>query len=222
MKLIRESIENVKYLTETTEDGGKKLYIEGTFLVGEQVNKNNRMYKMDTLRKEVKRYTEEFINTNRALGELGHPDTPSINLERVSHKIVSLSEDGNSFYGKALILGTPYGQIVENFINNDIQVGVSSRALGSLVQTKEGYNLVQDDLKLATAADIVADPSAPGAFVQGIMENKEFWFDQAKGTWIEKPVEKLYEDVRKFSKKQIEETALKLFEWYMNGITKRK
>jgi hypothetical protein len=222
MKLITETIDDVKYLTEATEDGGKKLYIEGTFLVGNAVNKNNRMYKMDTLRKEVKRYTEEFINTNRALGELGHPDTPSINLERVSHKIVSLSEDGNSFYGKALILGTPYGQIVENFINNDIQVGVSSRALGSLVQTKEGYNLVQDDLKLATAADIVADPSAPGAFVQGIMENKEFWFDQAKGTWIEKPVEKLYEDVRKFSKKQIEETALKLFEWYMNGITKRK
>jgi hypothetical protein len=222
MKLITETIDDVKYLTEATEDGGKKLYIEGTFLVGNAVNKNNRMYKMNTLRNEVARYTEEFINTNRALGELGHPDTPSINLERVSHKIVSLKEDGNTFYGKALILGTPYGQIVENFINNDIQVGVSSRALGSLVQTKEGYNLVQDDLKLATAADIVADPSAPGAFVQGIMENKEFWFDQAKGTWIEKPVEKLYEDVRKFSKKQIEETALKLFEWYMNGITKRK
>ena len=161
MKLIRESIENVKYLTEKTEDGKKKLYIEGTFLVGDTVNKNNRMYKMDTLRNEVNRYTEEFINTNRALGELGHPDTPSINLERVSHKIVSLKEDGNTFYGKALILGTPYGQIVENFINNDIQVGVSSRALGSLTQTKEGYNLVQDDLKLATAADIVADPSAP-------------------------------------------------------------
>ena len=122
MKLIRESIENVKYLVEKTEDGKKKLFIEGTFLVGDAVNKNNRMYKMDTLRNEVARYTEEFINTNRALGELGHPDTPSINLERVSHKIVSLKEDGNTFYGKALILGTPYGQIVENFINNDIQV----------------------------------------------------------------------------------------------------
>jgi len=134
MKLITEMIDNVKYLTEKTEDGKKKLYIEGTFLVGDTVNKNNRMYKMDTLRNAVNRYTEEFINTNRALGELGHPDTPSINLERVSHKIVSLKEDGNTFYGKALILGTPYGQIVENFINNDIQVGVSSRALGSLQQ----------------------------------------------------------------------------------------
>jgi len=168
MKLITETIDNVKYLTEATENGKKKLFIEGTFLVGEQVNKNNRMYKMDTLRREVERYTEEFINTNRALGELGHPDTPSINLERVSHKIVSLKEDGNTFYGKALILETPYGQIVKNFIDNDIQVGVSSRALGSLTQTREGYNLVQDDLRLATAADIVADPSAPANFSGGI------------------------------------------------------
>ena len=116
MKLITEQIENVKYLTEKTEDGKKKLYIEGTFLVGDAVNKNNRMYKMDTLRNEVKRYDDEYIKTNRALGELGHPDTPSLNLERVSHKIVSLTEDGNSFYGKAMILETPYGLIVKNFI----------------------------------------------------------------------------------------------------------
>lgn len=213
MKLITETIESVKYLTEATEDGKKKLYIEGTFLVGEQVNKNNRMYKMDTLRNEVKRYTEEFINTNRALGELGHPDTPSINLERVSHKIVSLKEDGNSFYGKALILGTPYGQIVENFINNDIQVGVSSRALGSLVQTKEGYNLVQDDLKIATAADIVADPSAPGAFVNGIMENKEWMM--IEGKFVEADHDHFKKTIQRASKKQIEETALKLFEYYL-------
>lgn len=222
MKLIRESIENVKYLTEESEDGKKKLYIEGTFLVGDAVNRNNRMYKMDTLRNEVKRYTEQYINTNRALGELGHPDTPTLNLERVSHKIVSLSEDGNTFYGKALVLDTPYGQIAKNLIENGVSLGVSSRALGSVIQTKEGYNLVQDDLKLATAADIVADPSAPGAFVNGIMEGKEFWYNQAEGTWIEKPVEKLYEDIKKFSKQEIEATALKLFEWYMDGIAKRK
>lgn len=222
MKLIRESIENVKYLTEESEDGKKKLYIEGTFLVGDTVNRNNRMYKMDTLRNEVARYTEEYINTNRALGELGHPDTPTLNLERVSHKIVSLSEDGNSFYGKALVLDTPYGQIAKNLIENGVSLGVSSRALGSVIQTKEGYNLVQDDLKLATAADIVADPSAPGAFVNGIMEGKEFWYDQAQGSWIEKPVEQLYENVKTFSKKQVEDTALKLFEWYLNGISKRK
>ena len=216
MKLITETIESVKYLTEASEDGNKKLYIEGTFLVGEQVNKNNRMYRMDTLRREVKRYTEEFINTNRALGELGHPDTPSINLERVSHKIVSLDEDGNTFYGKALILGTPYGQIVENFINNDIQVGVSSRALGSLVQTKEGYNLVQDDLKLATAADIVADPSAPGAFVNGIMENKEWMM--IDGKFVEADHDRFKKTIQRASKGQIEETALKLFENYLRKL----
>jgi hypothetical protein len=216
MKLITETIDNVKYLTEATEDGDKKLYIEGTFLVGDAVNKNNRMYKMGTLRNEVARYTEEFINTNRALGELGHPDTPSINLERVSHKIVSLKEDGNTFYGKALILGTPYGQIVENFINNDIQVGVSSRALGSLVQTKEGYNLVQDDLKLATAADIVADPSAPGAFVQGIMENKEWVL--VNGKFMEADFDHAKKTIQRASKSQIEETALKLFENYLRKL----
>ncbi len=216
MKLITEVIDDVKYLTEKTEDGKKKLFIEGTFLVGDAVNKNNRMYKMDTLRNEVARYTEEFINTNRALGELGHPDTPSINLERVSHKIVSLKEDGNTFYGKALILGTPYGQIVENFINNDIQVGVSSRALGSLVQTREGYNLVQDDLKLATAADIVADPSAPGAFVNGIMENKEWMF--VEGTFVEKDFDHAKKTIRRATKSQLEETALKLFENYLRKL----
>ena len=216
MKLIRETVESVKYLTEASEDGNKKLYIEGTFLVGNAVNKNNRMYKMDTLRNEVARYTEEFINTNRALGELGHPDTPSINLERVSHKIVSLEEDGNTFYGKALILGTPYGQIVENFINNDIQVGVSSRALGSLVQTKEGYNLVQDDLKLATAADIVADPSAPGAFVNGIMENKEWMM--VDGKFVEADHDRFKKTIKSASKGQIEEVALKLFENYLRKL----
>jgi hypothetical protein len=216
MKLITETIDNVKYLTEATENGKKKLFIEGTFLVGEQVNKNNRMYKMDTLRREVQRYTEEFIDTNRALGELGHPDTPSINLERVSHKIVSLKEDGNSFYGKALILETPYGQIVKNFIDNDIQVGVSSRALGSLTQTREGYNLVQDDLRLATAADIVADPSAPGAFVNGIMENKEWMM--VDGKFVESDHDRFKKTIQRASKGQIEETALKLFENYLRKL----
>ncbi len=216
MKLITETIESVKYLSEASENGKRKLYIEGTFLVGEQVNKNNRMYKMDTLRREVERYTEEFIKTNRALGELGHPDTPSLNLERVSHKIVSLKEDGNSFYGKALILETPYGQIVKNFIDNDIQVGVSSRAMGSLVQTKEGYNLVQDDLRLATAADIVADPSAPGAFVNGIMENKEWMF--VEGRFVEVDFDNAKRQIRTASKSQLEQTALQIFENYLRKL----
>jgi hypothetical protein len=216
MKLITEVIDDVKYLTEKTEDGKKKLFIEGTFLVGDEVNKNNRMYKMNTLRNEVARYTKELIDTNRALGELGHPDTPSINLERVSHKILFLKENGNTFYGKALILGTPYGQIVENFINNNIQVGVSSRALGSLMQTREGYSLVQDDLKLATAADIVADPSAPGAFVNGIMENKEWMF--VEGHFVEKNFDHVKKTIQKTNKNQLESVALKLFENYLRKL----
>jgi hypothetical protein len=216
MKLIRETVEQVKYLTEATEDGKKKLYIEGTFLVGDTVNKNNRMYRMDTLRNEVTRYTKDLIESNRALGELGHPDTPSINLERACIKILSLQEDGNVFKGKALVLETPYGQIVRNFIENDVNLGVSSRALGSLVQTKEGYNLVQDDLRLATAADIVADPSAPGAFVNGIMENKEWMM--VDGRFVEADFDRAKKTIQRASKNQIEEVALKLFENYLRKL----
>ena len=216
MKLITEQIENVKYLTEKTEDGKKKLYIEGTFLVGDAVNKNNRMYKMDTLRNEVKRYDDEYIKTNRALGELGHPDTPSLNLERVSHKIVSLTEDGNSFYGKAMILETPYGLIVKNFIDSGVNLGVSSRAMGSVTMTKEGYNLVQDDLRLATAADIVADPSAPGAFVNGIMENKEWLF--VEGRFVEMDIDNAKRQIKQASKQQIEHVALNLFENFLRKL----
>lgn len=216
MKLITETIDDVKYLTEASEDGKKKLYVEGTFLVAERVNRNNRMYKMDTLKREVRRYTEEYIKTNRALGELGHPDTPSINLERVSHKIVSLEEDGNTFYGKALVLETPYGQIVKNFIDNDVNIGVSSRALGSLAMTKEGYNLVQDDLKIATAADIVADPSAPGAFVNGIMENKEWMFVDGKFTELE--FDKAKRQIKEASSAQLEQVALRIFEQYLRKL----
>jgi len=149
-------------------------------------------------------------------GELGHPDTPSINLERVSHKIVSLVEDGNTFYGKALILETPYGQIVKNFIDNEVSIGVSSRALGSVVTTKEGYNLVQDDLRLATAADIVADPSAPGAFVNGIMENKEWMF--VEGHFVEADFDNAKRQIQRASSKQIEEVAFKLFENYLRKL----
>jgi len=216
MKLIREIAENVQYLTELTESGSKKLFIEGVFLVGDQVNRNNRMYKMDTLRKEVHRYTEELINNNRALGELGHPNTPSLNLERVSHKIVSLKENGNTFVGKALILETPYGQIAKNLIDNGVKLGVSSRALGTLSLNKEGYNVVNDDLKIFTAADIVADPSAPGAFVNGLMEDKE-WILVGE-TYTEK---EFYEDkkqIMKATSKEIENVALKLFENYLRKI----
>jgi hypothetical protein len=216
MKLITEVVDDVKYLTEASENGKKKLYIEGTFLVGNQVNKNNRMYMMETLRNEVYRYNKELIETNRALGELGHPDTPSINLDRACIKIVSLKEDGNTFRGKALVLDTPYGQIVKNLIENDVNLGVSSRALGSLSMTKEGYNLVQDDLKLATAADVVADPSAPGAFVNGIMENKEWMM--VDGKFIERDHDQFRKTIMRASKSELEETALKLFEQYLRKL----
>jgi hypothetical protein len=174
------------------------------------------MYEMKTLRNEVRRYDEEYIKTNRALGELGHPDTPTLNLERVSHKIVSLKEDGNTFHGKALVLDTPYGQIVKNFIDNGVNLGVSSRALGSVVTTKEGYNLVQDDLRLATAADIVADPSAPGAFVNGIMENKEWMF--VEGRFVEADFDNAKKQITRATPKQIEAVALKLFENYIRKL----
>ena len=221
MKLITENIDDAKFITEKTESGEKKLYIEGTFLVAEKINRNNRMYKMDTLRKEVQRYTEEYINRNRALGELSHPQSPQINLDRASHRIISLKEDGNTFYGKALVLDTPCGLIAKNLIDGGVSLGVSSRAMGSLSLTKEGYNLVQSDLIIKTAADIVHDPSAE-VYVQGIMEGKEFWYDMAKGTYIEQDVEKLYERSKKFTKKQIEKAAVDLFEWYLNGISRKK
>ena len=216
MKLIKEHIEQVKYLTETSESGKKNLYIEGTFLVGDTVNRNNRMYRMDTLRNEVARYTKELIETNRALGELGHPDTPSLNLERVSHKIVSLKENGNTFVGRALIMETPYGNIARNLIESGVNLGVSSRALGSVTMTKEGYNLVQDDLRLATAADIVADPSAPGAFVQGIMENKEWMF--VEGRFVESDIDYSKQQIRKASRKEIEAVGLQLFENFLRKL----
>lgn len=216
MKLITERIEQVQYITEATENGKKNLYITGPFLVYDKPNKNNRLYTKDTLSKEVGRYNEEFVKTNRALGELGHPDTPSINLERVSHKIVSLEDNGESFIGKAMILETPYGQIVKNFIDSGVNLGVSSRGMGSLVQTKEGYNLVQDDFKLATAADIVADPSAPGAFVNGIMENKEWLF--VDGRFVEADIDSAKRQIRQASRKDIEQVALTLFENFIRKL----
>lgn len=216
MKLITETIENVSYITEATENGKKNLYITGPFLVYDRPNKNNRVYTKDTLGREVGRYNEEFVKTNRALGELGHPDTPSINLERVSHKIVSLEDNGECFIGKAMILETPYGQIVKNFIDSGVNLGVSSRGMGSLQSTKEGYNLVQDDFRLATAADIVADPSAPGAFVNGIMENKEWLF--VEGRFVEMDIDHAKKQIRQASRKDIEQVALNLFENFLRKL----
>ena len=216
MKLIRENIEEVKFLTEATENGKKNLYITGPFLVYDKPNKNNRMYTKDILSNEVKRYNEEYVKTNRALGELGHPDTPSINLERVSHKIVELTDNGESFIGKALILDTPYGQIVKNFMDSGVNLGVSSRGMGSLQPTKEGYNIVQDDFRLATAADIVADPSAPGAFVNGIMENKEWLF--VEGRFVEVDFDNAKRQIKQATRKDIEQVAFNLFENFIRKL----
>jgi hypothetical protein len=174
MKLIREEIEDVKVFITEGKNGKRSLFIEGVFLQGNIKNRNGRMYPMETLRREVGRYNEGYINAGRALGELGHPDGPTVNLDRVSHKIVSLRESGSNFIGKAKILSTPMGKIAESLLSEGVKLGVSSRGIGSLTQNKEGVNIVADDFMLATAADIVADPSAPDAFVEGIMEGKEW------------------------------------------------
>ena len=172
MKLISEEIESVDILTEE-KDGKKTLYIQGPFLQAEVVNRNKRMYPINTMVNEVKRYTETFVSKGRALGELGHPDGPQINLDRVSHKIVELRQEGNNFIGKAQILSTPMGKIAESLLADGVKLGVSSRGMGSIMNL-DGVNVVGEDFMLATAADIVADPSAPDAFVDGIMEGKEW------------------------------------------------
>jgi hypothetical protein len=173
MKLITEEIESVEVLTENV-NGKKTLYIQGPFLQTEQKNRNNRLYRRDVMEREVRRYAESYIDKGRALGELGHPDGPTVNLDRVSHKIVSLEQKGNDFIGKAQILSTPMGKIAESLLSEGVTLGVSSRGIGSVREHRDGYMEVGEDFMLATAADIVADPSAPDAFVQGIMEGKEW------------------------------------------------
>jgi len=214
MKLIRELTESVQYLTEE-KDGKKTLFIEGPFLVAEAVNKNKRMYKEETMRNEVNRYNEAYISKNRAFGELGHPDTPSINLDRVSHLIVGLRQEGNAWIGKAKILETPMGNIARSLIEGGAQLGVSSRGMGSL-KTINGVNIVQDDFHLATAADIVADPSAPGAFVQGIMEGKEWMM--VNGSWTEVQYEEAKREIKQASSKDIERVSLKIFENFIKKL----
>lgn len=214
MKLIRELTESVQYLTEE-KDGKKTLFIEGPFLVAESVNKNKRMYREETMRNEVNRYSEEYINKNRAFGELGHPDTPSINLDRVSHLIVGLRQEGNAWIGKAKILETPMGNIARNLIEGGAQLGVSSRGMGSL-KMENGINVVQGDFHLATAADIVADPSAPGAFVQGIMEGKEWML--VNGIWTEQQHDAAKQEIKQASSKEIEAVSLKIFENFLKKL----
>jgi len=216
MKLIREEIESVEFIVES-RNGKKSLYIEGVFLQGNIKNRNGRMYPMETLRREVSRYNESNVVAGRALGELGHPDGPTVNLDRVSHKIVSLKESGSNFIGKAKILSTPMGKIAQSLIGEGVKLGVSSRGIGSLKMTREGTNIVGDDFMLATAADIVADPSAPDAFVEGIMEGKDWVWDG--GILREKYAERTYKQINTLAnQKQLDENKLNLFNDFLNSI----
>jgi len=208
MKLITEVTESLNYLAEE-KDGKKTLFIEGPFLQAEVVNRNGRKYMKESMAREVNRYTEQYVNKNRAFGELGHPDTPSINLDRVSHLVVSLRQEGNDWIGKAKILDTPMGNIVKSLIEGGAQIGVSSRGMGSL-KSVNGVNVVQDDFHLATAADIVADPSAPNAFVQGIMEGKE-WV-MVNGVWTEQQFIQAKKMIQEASKSDIEKVSLRIWE----------
>jgi hypothetical protein len=214
MKLIKEINETVNYLSES-KDGKKELFIEGPFLVSEKKNRNGRLYEFNTMKKEVHRYTEEYINKNRAFGELGHPDSPTINLDRVSHMIVGLREEGTQWIGKAKILETPMGNIARQLIEGGAQLGVSSRGMGSL-KNVNGVNVVQADFYLATAADIVADPSAPGAFVQGIMEGKEWML--VDGVWTEVDQVEAVREIKRASPAQIEAVSLRIWENFIKKL----
>ena len=216
MKLITEEVSRVKFIVEG-KGAKKKMYIEGVFLQGEIKNRNGRMYPMQTLAREVGRYNENFVEKGRALGELGHPDGPTVNLDRVSHKIVSLREDGNNFIGKAKILSTPMGKIASNLLGEGVKLGVSSRGVGSLSKTNEGYSVVGEDFTLATAADIVADPSAPDAFVDGIMEGKDWVWDG--GILRERIATKTYKRINTLvDQNKLDEKKLSVFEDFLANL----
>lgn len=214
MKLITEQIEDVKVITEGTGDS-KKLYIEGVFLQSELKNRNGRVYPFKVLEREVNRYNEEYVKTKRALGELGHPDGPTVNLDRVSHRIMSLRAEGTNFIGKAQILDTPMGRIAKSLLDEGVQLGVSSRGMGS-IDKQEGVHYVMDDFMLATAADIVADPSAPDAFVNGIMEGKEWVWDN--GILKEAEVAKYQRYMSESTRRNLEERTLKVFQNFLAGL----
>ena len=216
MKLISEEAQDIEFLTEEKKGGGKNYFIEGVFMQAETKNRNGRVYPKAVLQKEAKRYSDSFIKTKRAFGELGHPDGPTVNLERVSHMIEELEEVDNNFMGRAKILDTPYGKIVKNLIDEGARLGVSSRGMGSLKPAKDGIQEVQGDFYLATAADIVADPSAPDAFVAGIMEGKEWIWDN--GIIKEAEIQAIKEKVEQSSRKDREQTLVSAFEDFISKL----
>ncbi len=216
MKLITEEVSRVKFIVEG-KGAKKKMYIEGVFLQGEIKNRNGRMYPLQTLAKEVGRYNESFVSKGRALGELGHPDGPTVNLDRVSHKITSLRQEGNNFIGKAQLLSTPMGKIAQNLIGEGVTLGVSSRGVGSLKEDLHGCKVVGEDFMLATAADIVADPSAPDAFVSGIMEGKEWIWEG--GILRESLAEKTQKRINTLvDQRKLEEQKLNLFNDFLSNL----
>jgi hypothetical protein len=218
MKLIKELNEDLQFIVEESSDNGKKsLFIEGVFLQADLKNRNGRMYPKEIMAKEVNRYIKEQVSTKRAYGELGHPEGPNINLDRVSHMIVSLREDGNNWIGRAKILDTPMGNIASSLIKEGAGLGVSSRGLGTLKEVN-GINEVQDDFMLATAADIVADPSAPDAYIQGIMEGKEWVF--VKGVWQDREIEETKNLIKKTSSRNLSEAKVKAFEAFLDKISR--
>lgn len=218
MKLITEVNEDVRYIVEE-KDGKKSLYIEGVFLQSNLKNRNGRMYPSEIMEKEVNRYMKEAVEGKRAFGELGHPDGPSINLDRVSHIITELRRDGDNWHGKAKITETPMGNIARGLIESGGQLGVSSRGLGTLAENRDGVKIVQDDFHLATAADIVADPSAPDAFVRGIMENKEWVV--VNGVWTEQACDMAKRVIKKASRNELEEAKLAVFSKFLSHLSKK-
>ena len=218
MKLIKELNEDLQFIIEESSENGKKsLFIEGVFLQANLKNRNGRMYPKEIMAKEVNRYIKEQVSTKRAYGELGHPEGPNINLDRVSHMIVSLREDGNNWIGRAKILDAPMGNIASSLIKEGAGLGVSSRGLGTLKEVN-GINEVQDDFMLATAADIVADPSAPDAYIQGIMEGKEWVF--VKGVWQDREIEETKNLIKKTSSRNLSEAKVKAFEAFLDKISR--
>lgn len=218
MRLITELVEDIRVIEEAKEDGKKSFYIEGIFLQGNQPNRNNRIYKTEVLEREVNRYIKENVNKNRAYGELGHPNGPSINLDRVSHIITELKRDGDNFVGRAKITSTPMGDVARGLLSDGAQLGVSSRGMGSMKEGKNGIMEVQDDFYLATAADIVADPSAPDAFVNGVMEGVEWVWDHGK--MVAMRVEEIEKEIEKAarSKKLNEQRKIELFEKFIRSL----
>lgn len=216
MKLIKEVTESVKFIVEAKDGKKKDYFIEGIFLQSELTNRNGRMYPESVMDSEVARYIKESVKQNRAYGELGHPDSPSINLDRVSHMIVDLRKEGTNYVGKAKIMETPMGNIARGLLDGGANLGVSSRALGSLKLNKEGVQIVQDDFMLSTAADIVADPSAPDAFVRGIMESCEWVF--VDGKYVQRQIEEAKDFIRKSSSKNLQEAKLRAFQDFLSKI----